>query len=81
MATNIQRQNFTSDFTKMVQSLLFIGLAFFYLDFMIPILSNTVFRVEGTELGIVFSLQTIGYMASSPLAGFLSDRWSKKNWY
>ena len=78
MDSSTQKKTFTSDFRPMVRSLLFIGLAFFYLDFMIPILSNTVFNAQGTELGIVFSLQTIGYMLSSPLAGYLSDRWSKK---
>ncbi len=78
MVSTVNTKKFTSDFRPMIRSLLFIGLAFFYLDFMIPILSSTVFSVQGTELGIIFSLHTIGYMISSPLAGYLSDKWSKK---
>lgn len=73
-----QMQLFTSDFHSMVRILLSIGLAFFYLQFMIPILGDMVFGISAPELGFIFSLQTIGYMISSPLAGFITDRWSKK---
>jgi len=69
---------FTSDFPAMVRSLLWIGLAFFYLEFMIPVLSRIVFKIEGLDLGVIFSMQTIGFMVSSPLAGYITDHWSKK---
>ncbi|MBN2154812.1 MAG: MFS transporter [Candidatus Lokiarchaeota archaeon] len=69
---------FTSDFHRMVRLLLFIGLAFFYLEFMIPVLADVVFMIPATKLGLIFSMQTVGYMASSPIAGFVSDRVSKK---
>jgi MFS family permease len=69
---------FTSDFRSMVRTLLFIGLAFFYLQFMVPIIADSVFIITPSELGIIFSVHTIGYMISSPLAGILTDRWNKK---
>jgi MFS family permease len=78
MENETKTEYFTSDFRPMVKTLLFIGLAFFYLDFMIPVLSNIVFHIEGSELGLIFSIQTIGFMLSSPLAGYITDRWSKK---
>ncbi len=78
MENDNKSEHFTSDFRPMVRSLLFVGLAFFYLDFMIPVLSEFVFHIEGSLLGLIFSVHTIGFMISSPLAGYLTDRWSKK---
>ena len=48
-----------SDFKPMVKTLLFIGLAFFYLDFIIPILADGIFLISATKLGIIFSIQML----------------------
>ncbi len=69
---------YTSDFRSMVTTLLLTGLAFFYLQFMIPIIADSVFDINTSQLGLIFSVHPIGYMISSPLAGFITDRWSKK---
>lgn len=78
MDTEIPLVKFTSDFRSMVRTLLLTGLAFFYLQFMIPYIAESVFIINPTELGVIFSVHPIGYMISSPLAGFITDRWSKK---
>lgn len=77
-SNNYQHQDiFTSDFKKMVNTVVYNSLGFFFLDFLIPFIAMLL-DSSGIVMGILFSLRTVGYLISSSFMGFLSDRYKKK---
>lgn len=70
-------QQFTNDFKDMVNTVTFNSLGFFFLDFLIPVVAIYL-NASGAEMGILFSLRTVGYLISSSFVGILTDRYSRK---
>ncbi len=48
------------------------------MDFFIPYVSLLVLGTTGTEMGLIYSIQTAAHAGSSFLAGYLADRMSKR---
>lgn len=71
-------QRYTRDFRDMINSVTFNSFGFFFLDFLIPVVAIQL-NATGTEMGILFSLRTFGYLISSSFVGFMTDKYSKRN--
>ncbi|MCY3412995.1 MAG: MFS transporter [Candidatus Heimdallarchaeota archaeon] len=69
---------FTSDFKLMIRLAIFNSLGFFFLDFLIPFIASTVIGASGSQMGVIFSIRTVGYLLLAPFVGSLADRFSKK---
>ncbi|NPD90006.1 MAG: MFS transporter [Asgard group archaeon] len=74
IGSEIRRNVMNKDLHNLVKQLKFSSVGFYFLSFLIPIISFLNLKISGLELGFVFSLRTIGFAASSLLAGFLSNR-------
>lgn len=72
-------KNYTSDFFRISNIIIFNSLGFFFLDFLVPFIAVELFQSTGTEMGLLFSLRIIGYFISSSFVGWLSDVYNKKN--
>ncbi|MHA1911302.1 MAG: MFS transporter [Candidatus Kariarchaeaceae archaeon] len=57
-----------------MKQLRYTSLGFFFISFIIPIISYKELNANGFEMGILFSLSVLGSSISSPIAGFLSDK-------
>ena len=70
------KKKFPLDFTlyKLIKQIRYNALGFYFLSFVIPIISYINLDISGIEFGFIFSLQLIGYAISSPFAGYLADR-------
>ena len=68
----------TPDFNKMVSIVSWNSLGFFFTEFIIPYVSSEILGGEGIQIGFLFSLIIIGASFSSLLAGYLTDRYSKR---
>ncbi|NVM18846.1 MAG: MFS transporter [Candidatus Lokiarchaeota archaeon] len=68
----------TPDFIPMIRIIFWNSMGFFFFSFLIPYVTVQLLGVSKTELGIAFSIQTIGGLLSAPIVGFLTDRVSKK---
>jgi MFS family permease len=71
---------FTSDFGAMIAVFIWTSTGFYFFDFVIPYVSAQILHISGTELGIVFSVITIGVMVSSPISGWVTDHLPKR-WF
>jgi len=58
---------------KLIRQIRYSAAGFYFLGFLIPIVSYLSLEIGGIELGFVVSLQTIGFTISSLFAGFLSN--------
>jgi MFS family permease len=70
--------DFTSDFDSVLSIIKWNCLGFLFLDFLIPFVISQQLHASGLELGLVFSVQTLGDVISAPIAGWLTDRMSKR---
>lgn len=68
----------TPDFIPMIRIIFWNSVGFFFFSFLIPYVTVQLLGVSKTELGVAFSIQTIGGLLSAPIVGFLTDRVSKK---
>jgi MFS family permease len=68
----------TPDFIPMIRIIFWNSLGFFFFSFLIPYVTIKLLEVSRTELGLAFSIQTVGGLLSSPIVGYLTDRISKK---
>ncbi len=59
---------------KLIKQLRFSAVGFYFISFLIPIISFLNLKISGLQLGFVFSLRTIGFTASALFAGFLSNK-------
>ena len=57
-----------------IKQLRYTSWGFFFVSFIIPIISYRELNANGFEMGILFSLSVLGSSISSPIAGFLSDK-------
>ncbi len=68
----------TPDFIPMIKIIFWNSMGFFFFSFLIPYVTIKLLGVSRTELGLAFSIQTVGGLLSSPIVGYLTDRISKK---
>ncbi|WP_371804385.1 MFS transporter [Candidatus Lokiarchaeum ossiferum] len=69
---------FTQDFRAMINIVFWNGLGMFFLEFIILYFCNQVLHASATDIGMLVSVQILGYSISSPIAGALTDKISKK---
>ncbi|GAB4315721.1 MAG: hypothetical protein Kow0069_17630 [Promethearchaeota archaeon] len=62
----------------MIKILVLNSLGFFVLGFFIPQFCFQVLGSSGTQIGLLWSLQTLGFLFSSAVVGVVADRSSKK---
>ncbi len=62
------------DLFKLIKQLRFSSVGFYFVGFLIPIISFLSLKISGLQLGFVFSLRTIGFTVSALFAGFLSNK-------
>jgi MFS family permease len=62
----------------MIKIVIFNSLGFFFLQFIINYFSSQILEVSGTEIGLIWSIQTIGFVISSTLTGLIADKTSRK---
>ena len=72
-------KNYTDDFFELTNIVVFNSFGFFFLDFLIPFVAVELLKMNGIEMGFLFSLRTIGYFFGSSFIGILTDKYSKKN--
>lgn len=65
---------------RLIKQLRYSALGFYFIGFLIPIISYLELDIGGIELGVVISLRTAGFAASSLLAGYLSNKRSLRAW-
>ncbi len=68
---------YTNDFTSMINIIIWNCLGFFFLDFTIPFIAKNELNASGLEMGLLYSIITIGGLIASPIAGWLTDRMSR----
>ncbi len=69
---------FTSDFKTMINIVFWNSLGMFFIEFLTPIIAKQLMNANDTEIGLIVSIQVVGYLISSTIAGPLTDKWSKK---
>lgn len=69
---------FTSDFNSMINIVMFNSVGFFFLEYLIPIVASIIIGATGLQIGLLFSVQVIGYMISSFFTGFITDKIKSK---
>jgi MFS family permease len=69
---------YTKDFPAMIRIIIWNCLGFSFLDFTLPFIAKEVINATGLELGFIYSLTTIGNLLSSPIAGWLTDRFARR---
>ena len=62
----------------MIRIIFWNSMGFFFFSFLIPYVTIQLLGVSKTELGLTFSVQTIGGLFSAPIVGYLTDRVSRK---
>src|SRR4030042_3843891 len=68
---------YTKDFPAMINIIIWNCLGFFFLDFSIPFIAKNELNASGLEMGLLYSIITLGALLSSPIAGWLTDRTSR----
>ncbi len=68
---------YTKDFNSMINIIIWNCLGFFFLDFSIPFIAKNELNASGLEMGLLFSIITIGGLVAAPIAGWLTDRISR----
>lgn len=66
----------TSDFFPLIKAMVFSAAGFFYLEIMVPQFAELL-DLSGIQIGIFFSLRTIGYLFGALIAGYITDKFSK----
>lgn len=65
---------YTPDFNTMIKIAILNSLGFFFLGFLIPIISRQNMNATGLEIGLIVSALVIDYTLSSSATTFLSNR-------
>jgi len=68
----------TPDFVPMIRIIFWNSIGFFFFSFLVPFVTVQLLGATGIELGLTFSIQTIGGLISAPIVGYLTDRVSRK---
>ena len=71
-------KKFTSDFQTMISITTLNSLGMFFFQFLIPFVVSQDIEAKGIEMGVLFAMNIIGYMLSSPFVGVNIDRGVKR---
>ena len=69
---------YTPDFNTMIKIAILNSLGFFFMGFLIPVISRQNMNATGLEIGLIVSAMVIGYTLSSSFIGFITDRTKSK---
>ncbi len=69
---------YTADFNIMIKIAILTSLGFFFMGFLIPIISRQNMNATGLEIGLIISAMVIGFTLSSSFVGVLTDRTKSK---
>ena len=75
---SLKTPEITPDFVPMIRIIFWNSMGFFFFSFLIPYVTVQLLKASGLILGFAFTMQTIGGLISSPLVGYLTDKYSKK---
>lgn len=70
---------YTPDFNTMIKIAILNSLGFFFMGFLIPVISRQNMNATGLEIGLIVSAMVIGYTLSSSFIGFITDRTKSKH--
>jgi MFS family permease len=73
-----EEDRFTPDFKAMIRIIIWNSLGFIFVEFIMIYVANQILGASGTQIGLVFSLLTMGSLTSSFIVGYFTDRISKK---
>jgi len=73
-----EEERFTPDFKAMIRIVIWNSLGFIFVEFIMIYVANQILGASGTQVGLVFSLLTMGSLTSSFIVGYFTDRISKK---
>jgi len=62
----------------MINIVMFNSIGFFFLDYLIPIVASIILGATGLQIGLLFSVQVMGYMISSLFTGIITDKVKSK---
>ncbi|MFX1299281.1 MAG: MFS transporter [Promethearchaeota archaeon] len=71
-------KKFTHDFNAMINIAMFNSIGFFFLEYLIPVVATVIIGASGLQIGLLFSVQVIGYIISSFFTGFITDKIKSK---
>jgi MFS family permease len=69
-----ETHKFTPDFNRMISIVMFNTMGFFFLEYLIPVVTSQILGASGLEIGLIFAVQTLGHTVSSFFVGFLTDK-------
>ncbi len=78
MFSKTNEERFTSDFNSMIYIAILNSLGFFFLGFLVPVISRQNMNATGLEIGLIVSAMVIGYTISSSFVGIITDRTKSK---
>ncbi|MFX0070722.1 MAG: MFS transporter [Candidatus Hermodarchaeota archaeon] len=79
MNSKDKKNRYTSDFNAMMNIAILNSLGFFFLGFLIPVISRQNMNATGLEIGLIISAMVIGYSISSTFVGIITDRTKSKS--
>jgi len=74
LKTEQDSTRFTPDFNDMLKIVILNSLGFFFIGFLVPIISRYNMLANLIEISLIVSFQVLGRTVSGTLAGFLTDR-------
>jgi MFS family permease len=78
MFTKKNEEKFTPDFNSMIYIAILNSLGFFFLGFLVPVISRQNMNATGLEIGLIVSAMVMGYTISSSFVGIITDRTKSK---
>ncbi|TFF86639.1 MAG: MFS transporter [Promethearchaeota archaeon] len=78
MLSKKSEDRFTSDFSTMINIAILNSLGFFFLGFLVPVISRQEMNATGLQIGLIVSSMVFGYMISSTFVGIITDRAKSK---
>ncbi len=69
---------YTPDFNIMIKIAILNSLGFFFMGFLIPVISRQNMNATGLEIGLIISAMVIGFTLSSAVVGIFTDRTKSK---
>ncbi|MBY8989001.1 MAG: MFS transporter, partial [Candidatus Lokiarchaeota archaeon] len=70
----VDQERFTEDFNKMLKIVPLNSLGFFFIGFLIPIITRTSMGATGIQLSLVVAIQVLGRVLGGFITGFITDR-------
>ena len=78
MFSKNSEERVTPDFNSMIYIAILNSLGFFFLGFLVPVISRQNMNATGLQIGLIVSAMVIGYTLSSSFVGILTDRIKSK---